>query len=145
MKLNYGVAFLVIAAFITIFTAFAHLSCIYFGPECFSSQMAPSVIVESAKEGTLLAPLGAVFVSIIFIILGCYALSAAGVVRKLPLLKLGIYSIAFLCIIRGVLPLQLWLRQPDKVSELVLYVGLVWLLTGLLYFFGFRAMRKIKV
>jgi len=139
---KHGVVFLVVAALIAIFTAFAHLSCIYFGPQCYSAQMAPPVIIESAKAGTLLAPIGTIFVSSLFILLGCYALSGAKIIRKLPFLKVAIYGIAFLCIVRGILPLQLWLRQPDKVADAVLYVGLVWLLTGLLYMFGYRAMRK---
>ncbi|MBL4661575.1 MAG: hypothetical protein JKY19_14545 [Alcanivoracaceae bacterium] len=107
--------------------------------------MVPSIIVESANAGTLLAPLGAIFVSAIFILLGCYALSGAKVILKLPMLKFGIYTIAFVCTVRGILPLQLWFRQPDKVSDTVFYIGIVWLTAGLLYFFGFRAMRKLKV
>ncbi|PAJ73104.1 hypothetical protein CJF42_17530 [Pseudoalteromonas sp. NBT06-2] len=145
MKFKYGIVFLVIAAFIAIGTAFAHMSCIFIGPQCYSAQMAPVQIIESAKNGTLLAPIGTVIVSVIFIVLGLYALSGAKVIRKLPLLSFGIYTIAALCIIRGVLPLQLWFRYPDKVSDVVFYVGLVWLVTGLLYFFGFRNMQKTSV
>jgi len=142
MNVNYGVVFLVLAALIAIATALAHLSCIYLGPECYSIQMAPPSIVESAKQGTLLAPLGTILVSGIFILLGCYALSGARIIGQLPLLNVGIYSIAFVCCIRGLLPIQLWLRHPEKVTDAVLYVGVVWLLTGLLYFLGFRAMKK---
>jgi uncharacterized membrane protein HdeD (DUF308 family) len=117
------------------------MSCIYFGPECYAAQMAPPQIIESAKKGTYLALIGTLFASTIFFVLGLYALSAAGFFRKLPLLKFTIYTIATLCIIRGILPLQLWLRHPEKVNDIVLYTGIVWLITGLLYLFGYR-MRK---
>jgi len=53
-----------------------------------------------------------------FLDFGLYALSGAGIIRRLPLLKLVMYTIATLCIIRGVLPLQLWVRYPDKVIQL---------------------------
>ena len=139
MNSKHGVILLTLAALIAICTGLAHLSCIYFGPECYAAQLAPPIIVESAKAGTFLAPLGAIFASAIYILLGCYALSGAKIIRKLPLLKFGIYTIAFVCIVRGILPLQLWLRQPDKVSDAVFYTGIVWLIAGLLYFFGFRA------
>jgi hypothetical protein len=140
-----GIILLVIAAFIAISTAFAHLSCIYFGPQCYSAQMAPASIVQSAQEGTLLAPLGTVFVSAIFIVFGGYALSGAGLIRRLPLISMGIYSIALVSVIRGILPLQLYLRHPEKVSMPVLYVGIVWLLVGMFYFSGYRAIDGQKV
>ena len=137
-----GVVCLSIVACITVATAFAHMSCIYFGPECYSAQMAPTIIVESAKSGSLLAPVGTIIVSLVFVIFGGYALSAAKLLPKLPLRTLGIYAISALCIIRGILPLQLWVRHPDKVSSTVLIVGFVWLIVGLLYIFGFRAMNE---
>ncbi|RUO25522.1 hypothetical protein CWE09_01935 [Aliidiomarina minuta] len=142
MSTKHAVFLLLIVAIIAIATAIAHLSCIYFGPQCYAAQMAPYAIIESAKSGTLLAPLGTIVVSFLFAVLAAYALSAARLIRKLPLLSVGIYSIAGLCTIRGILPLQLWLRQPDRVSDTVLYVGFVWLAVGLFCFFGFRAMNK---
>ncbi len=140
-----GVTLLVIAALIMGFTAIAHLSCIYFGPQCYSAQMAPPVIVESAKAKTLLAPLGTIFVSSIFLVLSAYALSGAGIVRKLPLLKLIVYGVGTLCIIRGILPIQLWLRHQEKVSEFVLVVGVAWLIVGLCFIVGFRATSTKRV
>jgi hypothetical protein len=100
--------------------------------------MAPPKIIESAIKGTYFAPIGTIFVSIIFVILGLYALSGAGFIRRLPLLKFALYTVATVCIIRGILPLQLWLRHPDKVTETVFYTGIVWLVAGLLYVFGYR-------
>ena len=47
--------------------------------------MAPVSVIESAKAGTLLAPLGTIVVSAIFIVFGCYALSGATLIRRLPL------------------------------------------------------------
>jgi hypothetical protein len=145
MSAKQGIVLLVIAALIAVATAFAHLSCIYFGPQCYSAQMAPSSIVESAKENTLLAPLATIFVSAIFILLASCALSGARLIRRLPLLNYGIYTIAFLSIVRGILPLQLWLRHPDKVTEIVLFVGIVWLAVGLCYLFGYKAVNGKRI
>lgn len=145
MKSKYGITLLLLAAIVAFSTALAHFSCIFFGPECYSAQMAPKFIVESAQQGTIVAPIGAILAAILFIIPGCYALSGAHIIRKLPLLKLGIYTIATLCIIRGLLPIQLWLRKPDKVTDVVLYVGIVWLVAGLFYLFGYRSANKANV
>ena len=137
MKLKYGVIFLVSAALIAMGNAIAHLSCIFIGPACYAAQMAPPILVESARNGTYLAPIANIFVSAIFIVLGLYALSAAGVGRKLPLLKYVIFTVATLCIVRGILPLQFWLRYPDKVNDVAFYYGVGWFVTGLLYLFGY--------
>ncbi len=145
MKSKIGATLLILAAFIAMGTAVAHMSCIYFGPECYSVQMAPPQIVESAINGTILAPIGAVFVSALFVALGLYALSGAGIIRKLPLLKFAMYALATLCIIRGILPLQLWLRQPDKISDIVFYAGIVWLVTGLLFLFGYPMCDRQRI
>lgn len=142
MKSKYGVTFLILAALISVGTAIAHMSCIFFGPECFSAQLAPPQIIESARNGTWLAPIGTTFVSVIFLVVGLYALSGGGVIRKLPFLRLGIYTIGTLCIIRGVLPLQLWIRHPDKVNSVVFYTGVIWLVTGLLFLIGYFIVRK---
>ncbi len=141
MKPKVGILFLVLAALISTGTAIAHLSCLYFGPECYAVQMAPTFLVESAKNGTYLAPVLNIFVSTIFLIWGIYALSAARIIRKLPLMKLAIYAIATVCIIRGILPLQLWLRFPERVNDVAIIVGIIWLMTGLFYLIG-NIMRK---
>ena len=142
LKVKYGKAFLIIVALIALGTALAHLSCIFIGSQCYSAQMAPSQIIESAKNGTLIAPMGTIIISSIFIIWGLYALSGAQVIRKLLLLKVGIDTIATLCIIRDLSPMQLWARHPDRVEDLILCVGLAWLVTGLLYFLAFVMFRQ---
>ncbi|MFD2166484.1 hypothetical protein ACFSJY_09400 [Thalassotalea euphylliae] len=138
MKKTIANALLVSVACISSATAITHLSCLYFGPECYAIQMAPPKIIQSAKDSTWLAPLGNIFISSLFILVACYALSAAKIIGKVPLLKLGIYTITTLCIVRGLLPIQLWLRHPEKVTDIVLLVGIAWLMTGLALGIGHR-------
>ena len=75
MKSKLGLLLLVLAVLITMGTGTAHLSCIYFGPQCYAAQIPPAIIVESAVNGTYLAPTGTMFVSGIFIVLGLYELA----------------------------------------------------------------------
>lgn len=139
-----GKTLLLTASAVFMLTAMVHLSCIYFGPQCYTIQMAPASIVESAQANTLLAPVATVCVAIIFVVLAAYGLSAAKLIRRLPLLNTGIYTIAVICIVRGVLPLQLWIRHPHKVNDVVFYVGIVWLVTGLFYVIGYRLLKQQK-
>jgi len=138
MKFNYGVIMLLLAASVAIITAIAHMSCIVLGPECYASQMAPEEIVESAKQGTMLAPIGTTIVSALFVICGLYALSGASLIRPLLFLKLGIYVIGGLCIVRGALGIQLWLRKPELFEPFGVWSNWVWLLCGLCFIFGYR-------
>ena len=141
-SLRIGKLLLLIGSAAFVLTALAHLSCIHFGPQCYATQMAPEVIVESAKANTLLAPLATIGVAIIFLVLAGFGLSAAKSIPRLPMLTTGIYTIAVVCIIRGLLPLQLWIRHPHKVNDIVFYVGVAWLVTGLFYGIGYRLLKE---
>ena len=140
--MKYGKFALIIPAIMAFAAAFAHLSCLYFGEQCYSAQMAPDFLVESARQGTWLAPVLNIIVSSIFIILGFYALSAAKIIGKLPLLSFIITFTSIICVIRGLLPIQLWLRRPELVSDGVLAVGVAWLFCGVLMYFGYKQVRK---
>lgn len=136
MKSKIAQGFLLGAASVAIFTAFAHLFCIIFGPKCYKSQLAPEFIVQSAIQGTWLAPFGAILISLIFVICAVYAISKAGFIRRLPLLNVGIYTIAFICVVRGLLTFQLKLRHPELVDLNNLIIGSVWFISGLMFWFG---------
>lgn len=142
MNKRKGVVLLVIVAVIAVIPAVMHMSCLYFGPACYSYQMAPKVIVESAKAGTLLAPIGAFVVSALFLLMAAYALSAAQLIRKLPLLSLGIYFMSAACVIRGILGIQLWFRFPERLNEFGTVSNWLWLLAGILFFVGYRLVKS---
>ena len=141
---RYGKLSLVIVSIMAFAVAIAKTSCIYFGEQCYSVQMAPSFIVDSARAGTRVAPIGAIIAASIFAIIGLYALSTAKLIRPLPLLKPVVLTLSTLFVIRGLLPLQLWIRKPELVSDAVLIVGFVWLLCGLMLYFGYRECRKLN-
>lgn len=125
MKYNIGSVMLILAAIIATISAIAHSSCIILGPECYAFQMAPTELFESAKAGTLLAPIATLLVSGVFIIWAAYSLSAAKLIRTLPLLSLGVNVISFLRIVSGVLGIQLWLRKPEIVNHFAIISGWV--------------------
>jgi hypothetical protein len=75
-------------------------------------------------------------VSIIFVFLGLYAISGTGIIRKFPFLKVVIYAVAILCIIRGTLPIQLWLRHPEKVNDVAFIPVLYGSLQGCCIYFA---------
>ena len=137
-KNKVGLLFLSIAAVIAILTALAHMSCIFLGESCYRSQLAPDVIIQSAVNGTLLAPVVTTLISSLFLLCAIYALSAANIIMKLPLLKTAIYSISILCILRGLATIPLSLTYPEMVTSFSIIAGLTWFISGVLFFLGFR-------
>ena len=138
-----GRLFLIIAAVIAIVTALAHLSCIYLGESCYRSQLAPEVIIQSAVNGTLLAPLATILVSSLFLLCASYALSAANMIMKLPLLKTAVYSISILCLFRGLATIPLWLAYPEMFGSFPTIAGVTWFISGVLFFLGIRFRQSL--
>ncbi len=68
-----------------------------------------------------------------FVLFGLYGLSAAGAIKPLPLLKLGIYGIAVVYLIRGAEGLIMTIVRGYSLDLLYSLVAIV---VGLLYLFG---------
>lgn len=130
------------AALIATATALAHTSCIFLGPACYKAQMAPPVIVQSALEGSLVAPLATTFIASLFILCALYALSGASYIKPLPLLKLGLATISGLCLVRGFCTLPLSLLYPEMISSYGLLAGMVWFFCGILFGYGYLYVRS---
>ena len=125
-----GVVLLSLVAAVAVITVIAHMSCIYLGPSCFSAQLAPVAIVESAKEGTWVAPIGTLVISFIFLLCALYVLSAARLVFPVPILRLGIILISCLCIVRGIATIPLLAIVPEVATLFAKIAGVVWFLSG---------------
>lgn len=138
-----GHLFLIIAAAIAIFTALAHMSCIFLGESCYRAQLAPELIIQSAANGSLLAPVATTFVSSLFLLCAVYALSAAKIIMKLPLLKTAIYTISIVCILRGLATIPLWLAYPEMFSSFPIIAGVTWFISGMLFLIGFRFRQAV--
>lgn len=79
-----------------------------------------------------------IVVAVIFFVFGLYGLSAAGKIKELPLLKLGVFGIAAIYLLRGISgvivnmafePVFLWYHLLYSVFALT--IGLLYLLGGL--------------
>jgi len=82
-----GIFLLIAAAGIAIFTALSHMSCLVIGESCYRAQLAPPVIIQSAIDGTMIAPIGTTVISALFILCAAYALSATKIITRLPLIN----------------------------------------------------------
>lgn len=106
---------------------------------------APPSVVESARQGTWLAPVSTLLITALMWLCSLYAFSAAGFVHRLPLLRTGLFVVAFICVVRGLIffPLIMinpaWLKRLDT-FEIV--ASVIWLAIGIFFALGLRAVWK---
>jgi len=135
---------LIVAALIATGTAIAHLSCIALGPSCYRAQMAPEELIQAAIDGSWLASASTIGVSSLFLACALFALSGAGVIRRLPLLKLALAVIAGLCLLRGIATIPLSFLYPEMVSTFSIVAGIVWFASGLMFAHGLLSLRPVS-
>lgn len=93
--------FLVMGASLSAIAALLHLACIYFGAPLFRF-LGTEAMAQMYESGNLLHPIiSCVVLASMLFVWSAYALSGAGVIRKLPLLKLGLIVITLIYFARA--------------------------------------------
>ena len=144
-RFNLPKAALVLVAFVALLVVIAHMSCIWFGPECFVIQRAPASIIESSREGSWFAPLGTTFVSSLFLLSAGYALSAAKIIKKLPYLKLAVMVIGSICIARSIVVIPLLYKHAHLRSQFEIAACIVWFIGGVLILWGYKRVASANI
>lgn len=132
LALNFSIQskLLISAGIIASASAFWHLLCIFGGPSWFAFARSPQQIIDSAAQGTLLAPIGTVIVASLMFACTIFAISAVGLIRKVPLLKSALITIAVLCTLRGLIAIPTFVTSSGLdiwqivASSIWLYVGI---------------------
>ena len=124
--------------------AAVHVAALAGGPEWVAFVGAPRAVVESARDGTWLAPAGALGIAALLAIWALYAFSGARWLRPLPLLQPVLAVVAVIFLLRGALVLPSLHRADWRSPVDVFVVGssLFILLLGLGYAAGLQAVRR---
>ncbi|WP_293931555.1 hypothetical protein [Iodobacter sp.] len=125
-----------IGAGIALFGALIHWVAPLIGPDWYAFLTAPRWVVDSARNGTLEAPLSAVLIGFLMFTCAVYAFSGAGVMKRLPLLRTGLIVISSICLLRGLLLVPLLIRVPELLSAFDIVGSVVWFVAGLGFFVG---------
>lgn len=91
-----------LGGYINILIAIAHIICLFNAEYFFEVTGVGENMRRDAEIHPFLPYVMTIFVAVIFFIFGLYGLSGAGRIRKLPLLKIGIFAIAAIYLFRGV-------------------------------------------
>jgi hypothetical protein len=104
---------LLLAAALCTLGSALHLACIAGGPDWYRAFGAGEPMARMAERGSPIPAILTMGIAAILMIWAAYALSAAGVITRLPLLPLGLMVIAAVLLLRGGLILVPGWWRPD--------------------------------
>lgn len=127
-----------LGGYINILIAIAHIICLFKAEYFFETTGVGENMRRNAEIHPLLPYIMTILVAVIFFIFGLYGLSGAGKIRKLPLLKIGVFAIAAIYLFRGVFGsvINIGIESSFQWHHLLfsfcaLGIGLLYLLGGL--------------
>lgn len=131
-------ASLYLAGAIALLGALIHVAAIFGGISWYLFFNAPPIVVASARAGTWLAPASTALIAFLMALCAAYAFSALGLIRRLPLSRLMLGGMAFICLLRALILLPLAINHPELRNTFEVVAAIVWGLAGVGFFFGFR-------
>lgn len=135
LNFNINAKLLISAGVIASVSAIWHLLCIFGGPSWFAFARAPQQIIDSAQNGTLIAPLGTIIVAALMFSCTIFAFSAVGLIRKVPFIKSALMTIAVLCILRGLITIPTFVNAAG-LDLWQIIASTVWFYVGICFTAG---------
>ena len=138
-----GRRFLIVGGSASLALAALHVVIIAVGPPAYL-YFGRADLAEAARGGSLYPPLATLVITITLTLWGLYAYSGAGLVRRLPLLRTGLVTIAGVYTLRGlvlILDVARWLAgERYPLRQAVFSAGA--LAVGLCYAIGTAAILR---
>lgn len=130
--------FLILAAICSGTAALLHLGCIIFGGDWYRFFGAGEQMAQMAEAGDIYPTIVTLVIAGLLTIWSLYALSGAGIIFRLPLLRPALCLIAAIYLLRGVIFIPLMPMFPDNSSTFWMLSSLVCLVFGLMYALGIK-------
>jgi hypothetical protein len=130
--------FLLAGATLSALAALAHLGCIAFGGPWYRFFGAGERMAQLAEAGHWLPTAMTVSIAAVLSTWAAYALSGAGVIRRLPLLRVVLCAITAVYLVRGLGFVALMPRFPGNSLAFWIVSSAICLGVGLVHLFGVR-------
>ena len=130
--------FLIIAGALSAVIAILHIGCIYFGAPWYRFFGAGEQMALLAERGSIQPTLITSGIVLVLSIWSIYAFSAAGVIIRLPLLRLALILITFIYLLRGVAGFFLVSSPMGRSPEFWMWSSLICLSFGIIHFIGLK-------
>lgn len=134
--------FLVTGAVLSGIAALLHIGCIYFGAPWYRFFGAGEEMARMAEAGSWVPGMVTSGIVVVLVIWSLYALSGAGVVGRLPLLRAALCIITGVYLLRGLAALPVAVFQPEQATAFVWWSSAICLSFGIVHFVGVRQRWK---
>jgi len=128
---------LIAGGWLSIAAALLHIACIFGGPDWYRFFGAGEGIARAAERGMWTPHLMTLGIATVLMIWAAYALSGAGLIRRLPLLRTGLVVISAIYLLRGAMVfMPATFNRPDLSPDFMLWSSLIVLVYGLIHAIG---------
>jgi len=131
-----GRGWLVVGGLLSAVAATLHLAIIVGGPSWYRFFGAGEGMATAAERGSPTPMLVTLGIALLLGIWALYAFSGASLIRRLPLLRTGLVTIAAIYMLRGLVLIPLVATQGLKIATFDLWSSLIVLVYGLAYTIG---------
>ena len=128
----------IIAAALSAVAAILHLGCIIFGASWYRFFGAGEQMALLAERGSVEPAIITSIIALILFIWSVYALSAAGIIRKLPLMRTALIIITSIYLLRGIGGLFFIENPGEKSPEFMLWSSVICIVYDVFYFVGLK-------
>ena len=122
-----------IAGGLSAVAALLHLGCIYFGASWYRFFGAGEQMAQWAEQGLIKPTLITLFIFSVLSVWAMYAFSAAGLILRLPLLRLGLVLITAVYLVRGIAGFFFYATPMGRSPEFWLWSSGICLTIGVIH------------
>lgn len=130
--------FLIVAGTLSAIAAILHLGCIYFGASWYRFFGAGEQMALLSEQGSLKPTLITSGIFLVLSIWSIYAFSAAGIIFKLPLIRLVLVIITLIYLVRGVAGFFFINSPMGRSPEFWLWSSIICLSFGIVHLIGLK-------
>jgi len=130
--------YLIISGVLSAIAAILHLGCIYFGASWYRFFGAGEQMALMAEQGSSHPTIVTLGIFSILSIWSLYAFSAAGLIFKLPLIRLALILITSIYIIRGLVGFAFIYMPIGRSPEFWLWSSIICLTSGMFHAVGLK-------
>ena len=132
-----GNLWLIVGGWASLVAAAAHIACIFGGPDWYRFFGAGETIARAAERGSWTPPLMTLAIASILAIWAAYAFAGAGLITRLPLMRIALVAISAIYLARGLVILHPpLLNRSDLSWTFILWSSLIVLTMGIIYAIG---------
>ncbi|MFU2508839.1 hypothetical protein [Pseudoalteromonas sp. ASV78] len=129
---------LIVAGTLSAIAALLHLGCIYFGAPWYRFFGAGEQMAQLAEQGSIKPTLITFAIFIVLATWSLYAFSAAGLILKLPLVRLVLILITTIYLVRGVAGFFLISSPIGRSPEFWVWSSVICLSLGVIHLIGLK-------